>query len=111
MRFTLVIFCLLAGATSALAQSGVLHDALTSFDRAIALAPELAEAHGNRASRNLRQARNHHDVRRLHGSREPRGEGEWNGEPVGHTDHDVAHNFGGSEVVLGVVCYRHALFH
>jgi predicted O-linked N-acetylglucosamine transferase (SPINDLY family) len=33
----------------ALARSGALHEALTSFDRAIALAPELADAHGNRA--------------------------------------------------------------
>ena len=33
----------------ALAQSGALHEALTSLDRAIALAPDLADAHGNRA--------------------------------------------------------------
>jgi tetratricopeptide (TPR) repeat protein len=33
----------------AMAQSGALHEALASLDRALALAPDLADAHGNRA--------------------------------------------------------------
>ena len=68
-----------------------------------------AEAHGNGPGCNLRQASDHHDVRGLNRSREPRGEGEGDREPIGHTDHDVAHDFGRGEVVFGVLHSRSRL--
>jgi hypothetical protein len=68
-----------------------------------------AEAHGYGSGRNLRQPGDYHDVRGLHGSREPRGEGERNREPVGHADHDVAHNLCRREMMFGVLHGRSRL--
>ena len=67
-----------------------------------------AEAHGNGAGCDFRQASNHDDVSLLHGARQAGGQREGNSEAVGHANHNVTDKISSGEVFFNVLCARHS---
>ncbi len=68
-----------------------------------------AETHRDRARRDLGDPRGDDDPGRIDRAGEPGGQGERNGEAVGHADHDVAHGLARGEVLFEVRRCRHRL--
>ena len=75
----------------------------------VALGREIpAQAHRDRAGRNLGQARGHDDAGRGGGQAgQPGSQRKRHRQSVGHSNHDVAHGLAGSEVSLSVRSLRH----
>ena len=66
-----------------------------------------AQSHRDRACRNFGESSGDDDRGGGHRSGESRGEREGNGEPVRHSDYDVAHGCGSCEVALNMFDGRH----